>query len=224
MKREWGFHPRVGKFKKLWKTFSPPVEALCVAAGGNVHLPLLTALPLSRLDTVVRGNVLKEFRGKFPGVALSPETLPALGFLAIVQQQCRSEAWAWLTWQRILSEAACGEMQQRKVVRKRDMADIVAEASGLCPEEWDLDLAASPHRISLLLQPGHMLTPCAQEVICAAGWNMETVIAWSRMEVIYPFERQKWLTELLDRGWVYKMAMSWMPSFITILFPSQNCF
>ena len=104
------------------------------------------------------------------------------------------------------------------------MADIVAEASGLCPEEWDLDLAASPHRISLLLQPGHMLTPCAQEVICAAGWNMETVIAWSRMEVIYPFERQKWLTELLDRGWVYKMAMSWMPSFITILLPSQNCF
>ena len=40
----------------------------------------------------------------------------------------------------------------------------MAEASGLCPEEWDLDLAASPHRISLLLTT--RANACA---MCAGG-------------------------------------------------------
>ena len=165
---EWGFHPLAGKLRKLWKTCNPPAEAPPVVASGSAHLPLLTALPSSKLDTLEREKLLKEFRGKFPGVALSPETLPASGFLAVVQQQCRSQAWAWLPWKRILSEAACGEMQQRKVVGKRDMADIVAEASGLCPEEWDLDLAASPHRISLLVRTrAHAYAMCAGGHLCS---------------------------------------------------------
>ena len=162
-----------------------------------MHLfPCLTALPSSRLDTLEREKLLKEFRVKFPGVALSLETLPALGLLAMVQQHCKSQAWAWLPLKRILSEAAYGEMQQRKVVGKSAMAGIVAEASGLCPEEWDLDLAASPHRISL--PPGQMLSPCVQVVIYAFGWNTGTA-SWCTMPANLeqdgghlPPKRRKW--------------------------------
>ena len=89
----------------------------------KMHLfPCLTALPSSRLDTLEREKLLKGFRVKFVGVAFSLETLPALGFLAMVQQHCKSQAWAWLPLKRILSEAAHGEMQQRKVVGKSAMA------------------------------------------------------------------------------------------------------
>ena len=36
------------------------------------------------------------------------------------------------------------DVQSRRVARKRDMAQLVAEAAGLCEDEWDLDLFSAP--------------------------------------------------------------------------------
>ena len=57
-----------------------------------------------------------------------------------------------MPWRRVLSEAALLDMQGRKAsVKRRDFAELVAEAAGLCSEELDLELSGSPHRIFQLL-------------------------------------------------------------------------
>ena len=43
------------------------------------------------------------------------------------------------------------EMQARKGTKKRDMAELVAEAAGLCEEEWDQALWSSPLKVLHLL-------------------------------------------------------------------------
>ena len=78
-------------------------------------------------------------------------TLPSLGLLQCVQSQCKSKAWTWIPWKRLLSKKAALDVQARRATRKHDMAEVVAEAAGLCSDEWDLDLSASPYKVQTLL-------------------------------------------------------------------------
>ena len=68
-----------------------------------------------------------------------------------MQSQCKSKAWTWIPWKRLLSKKAALDVQARRATRKRDMAEVVAEAAGLCSDEWDLDLSASPYKVQTLL-------------------------------------------------------------------------
>ena len=92
-----------------------------------------------------------DFERRFPGLALCASTLPSLGLLQCVQSQCKSKAWTWIPWKRLLSEEAALDVQARRATRKRDMVEVVAEAAGLCSDEWDLDLSASPYKVQTLL-------------------------------------------------------------------------
>ena len=77
--------------------------------------------------------------------------LPSLGLLQCVQSQCKSKAWTWIPWKRLLSEEAALDVQARRATRKRDMVEVVAETAGLCSDESDLDLSASPYKVQTLL-------------------------------------------------------------------------
>ena len=44
-----------------------------------------------------------------------------------------------------------GEVQSRKGYQKREMVDLVAEAAGLCSDEWDQELQAAPMKVFQLL-------------------------------------------------------------------------
>ena len=83
-----------------------------------------------------------------------------------MQSQCKSKAWTWIHWKRILSEEAALDVQSRRATRKRDMAEIVAEAAGLCSDKWDLEVSASPYKVQTplsvhayayaMLEAGHL--------------------------------------------------------------------
>ncbi|CAK9032456.1 Uncharacterized protein SCF082_LOCUS20081 [Durusdinium trenchii] len=119
----------------------------CPPAPPSGPLPLLSSLPVGERDAL-----LEFFESNCPGVALTPETIPALQFLQSIHVQRQQKAWAWIPWRRILSEAALwGVQSRRSSVKRRDFAEVIAEAAGLCGNEWDLELAGSPHRIYQLL-------------------------------------------------------------------------
>lgn len=54
------------------------------------------------------------------------------------------------------------DVQSRRGVRKRDMAELVAEAAGLCEDEWDLELFSAPLKIfHLLCVRAHAYSMCS---------------------------------------------------------------
>ena len=54
------------------------------------------------------------------------------------------------------------DVQPRRGVRKRDMAELVAEAAGLCEDEWDLELFSAPLKIfHLLCVRAHAYSMCS---------------------------------------------------------------
>ena len=42
----------------------------------------------------------------------------------MIQQQCKTKSWAWTPWRKVLSEEAMHDVQSRRGVRKRDMAEL----------------------------------------------------------------------------------------------------
>ena len=157
---DWTTHPLAGKLRRLWRLCQPePVRPtlpvmpqpspVCNALAllGDVGAPG----PSQRLDVAERERLVKSFEKRFPNVALSPSTLPSLSLLQSVHTQCKTKSWSWIPWRRILSEEAALDVQSRRATRKQDMAEIVAEAAGLCSDEWDLDLSASPLRVQTIL-------------------------------------------------------------------------
>ena len=60
----------------------------------------------------------------------------------------------------MLSEDAVLEMRARKGTEKRDMAELVAVAAGLCEEEWGQELWSSPLKVLHLLSA----RPCLRNV------------------------------------------------------------
>ena len=152
---DWSTHSMAGKLRRLWSRCGPCLPTAVASKPPCSALALFgeSALPQSsqRLDAGDRERLLKDFEKRFPGLALCASTLPSLGLLQCVQSQCKSKAWTWVPWKRILSEEAALDVQSRRATRKRDMAEIVAEAAGLCSDEWDLDLSASPYKVQTLL-------------------------------------------------------------------------
>ena len=148
----WRFHPVTGALRQLR-------ESLCQAANVASTPPSLSALPLqlnsvssSRLSSADRERLIATFSVHYPGVVLHSSLLPSVGYLHTIQQQCSSKSFAWLPWKRVLSDDAAFQVQSRRTsTRKRDMAELVAEAAGLCDDEWDLELMGSPHKVSKLL-------------------------------------------------------------------------
>ena len=139
---EWLTSPTCGDLRAFWKKSSG--EELPAPASAK-HLPLLGSLSLPAKGAADREALLKVFESNYPGAALTPETTPCLPYLQTIQSQCQQKSWACVAWRRILSEAA---LWSRKAgTKKRDLTEVLAEAAGLCGEEWDLDMGGSPHPI-----------------------------------------------------------------------------
>ena len=164
---DWSFHPAAGALRRIReKSMVTHQPAAAVAAGvppGSSNLlPLVQPLVANcKLNDAERERLIKEFGKKYPGVCLAPSVLPSLGYLQLVQAQCTGASWGWHPWRKILSEAAVGEVQSRKGYQKREMVDLVAEAAGLCSDEWDQELQAAPMKVFQLL--------CAEGAICIVG-------------------------------------------------------
>ena len=165
---EWLTSPTCGDLRAFWKKSSG--EELPAPASAK-HLPLLGSLSLpAKFGAADREALLKVFESNYPGAALTPETTPCLPYLQTIQSQCQQKSWAWVAWRRILSEAALWDVQSRKAgTKKRDLTEVLAEAAGLCGEEWDLDMGGSPRRIFKFFALVHMLTPFVVAVICKIG-------------------------------------------------------
>ncbi|CAJ1333457.1 unnamed protein product [Effrenium voratum] len=100
---------------------------------------------------------------------------PSLQFLQSVKSHCEKAAWAWIPWRRILSDAALVDVQGRRgSVRRKDFAEVVAEAAGLCDEEWDLDIAGGPHRVFQLL-----CTRAHAYALCSGGGHLHNWVAYA---------------------------------------------
>ena len=163
------FHPLVGIFKGLWKLLSAPPEpeaVLVPPAPQPAASPSLSLVPIgshAKLDVAERERLFTLFEKHYPGAVLTPESTPALQYLQCIQQQCQQKAWAWLPWRRILSDAALLDLQGRKLSSTcKDFVELVAEAAGLCSEEWDGDLSGSPHRVyQLLCTRAHAYALCS---------------------------------------------------------------
>ena len=175
---EWLSSAMCGNLRALWKHLSPsplPLEATPPAKEPPASLALMPFGTQSKLDVGEREKLICLFETNYPGVALVPETIPALQFLHCIQHQCQQKAWAWVPWRRVLSEAALLDMQGRKAsVKRRDFAELVAEAAGLCSEELDLELSGSPHRIFQLLSTRAHAYALVAVVTCTIGRTMST--------------------------------------------------
>ena len=156
---DWGFHPMAGTLRRLREKCIKGAECeQGVQVADEVQKsgfwPLAgpgLGMVTSRLTGADREEMVKRFTKNYPGVVLHSSVLPALGFLQLVKSQCATKSWAWVPWRRILSEDAALDVQPRKTSRKRDYAEVVAEAAGLCGDEWDLDLLGAPHKVYQLL-------------------------------------------------------------------------
>ena len=150
----WSFHPASGALRRLRAaTVDVSGARARASAQHELQLPCLTpAMPVAqRMTEADREALIKKFGQDYPGVHLHSAVLPSLAYLQAIQQQCQSKAWAWQPWRKVLSEDAVLEMQARKGTKKRDMAELVAEAAGLCEEEWDQELWSSPLKVLHLL-------------------------------------------------------------------------
>ena len=128
---DWSTHPMAGKCGPcLPAAAAPKAPCSALALFGEPSLQ-----PTSQhLDAGDRERLVMDFERRFPGLALCASTLPSLGLLQCVQSQCKSKAWTWIPWKRLLSEEAALDVQARRATRKRDMAEVVAEAAGLCSD------------------------------------------------------------------------------------------
>ena len=152
---DWSFHPPAGALRRIREksmvTHQPAVAA-GVPPGSSNLLPLVQPLVANcKLNEAERERLIKEFGKKYPGVCLARSVLPSLGYLQLVQAQCTSASWGWHPWRKILSEEAVQEVQSCKGYQKREMVDLVAEAAGLCSDEWDQELQAAPMKVFQLL-------------------------------------------------------------------------
>ena len=120
---DWSFHPVTGALRRVRESLLAP---------STVAASLLPLLPFSqpavaishRLSEVDREGMIKKFGDNYPGVHLHPGVLPALPYLQMIQQQCKTKSWAWTPWRKVLSEEAMHDVQSRRGVRKRDMAEL----------------------------------------------------------------------------------------------------
>ena len=122
----------------------PSTASPATAAGHPLSLSLFGDVSgvhssSTRSSEADREGLVKKFE-KLTGVALCPSLLPALSLLQIVFSQCKAKSWARIPWRRMLSEELS---LARRSHKRRDMSEIVAEAAGLCGEEW-VDTSVCP--------------------------------------------------------------------------------
>ena len=191
---DWLTHPIAGKLRLVWKKCQtaacvvPPTVSPATDTGHPLSLSLFGDVSgvhssSTRLSEADREGLVKKFEKKFTGVALCPSLLPALSLLQIVSSQCKAKSWAWIPWQRILSEELSLDVQSRRSHKRRDMSEIVAEAAGLCGEEWDQEMSGSPHKISTLLSVR------ANAYAMASGGHLNSWMAYVHKFMFYYTKR-----------------------------------
>ena len=148
---DWSFQPMTGALRRVRESLIAPEPSPPASLLPLMPFPPPAVAGNHRLNEADRESLVKKFGKNFPGVHLHPAVLPSLPYLQLVQQQCRMQAWAWTPWRKILSEEAIQEVVARRGARKREMVDLVAEAAGLCTEEWDLDTLSAPLEVLHLL-------------------------------------------------------------------------
>eukprot|EP00438_Fugacium_kawagutii_P010276 Skav225673 [mRNA] locus=scaffold1924:363586:364668:- [translate_table: standard] len=153
----WGFHPAMGALRRVREKVRALAQSAPVAATDQCQAMLPFFPPVlgaagARVCEADKEKLVAAFSKHYPGVVLHPEVMPSLGYLQLIHQQCQSKSFVWTPWKKILSTEASFELSIRRAShRKRDIAEVVAHAAGLCEEEWDQDLLNAPHKIQQLL-------------------------------------------------------------------------
>ena len=152
-----------------------PVGAPAVTPSKESSLALLPfASPQSKVSANERDAWRRQIETDYPSAVITPETLPSLGFLQLVRQQCAGSQWEWIAWKRVLSEEQVLEVRGRKNSSGYgEFLDLFAVAAGIQHEEWDMDLGASALRVQNLLD-----TRAHAYVMCGSGhlhpWSVYT--------------------------------------------------
>ena len=140
---EWLTSPTCGGLRAFWKKSSR--EELPAPASPK-HLPLLGSLSLpAKFGAAEREALLKVY---LKGAVLTPETTPCLPYLQPMSTEI-------LGLGRMAPDpvrsCTLGCPKPQSGTKKMDLTEVLAEAAGLCGEEWDLDMGGSPHRIFQIL-------------------------------------------------------------------------
>ena len=163
---DWTTCPLAAKLRLFLSGLQPPtpVGAPAVTPSKESSLALL---PFASSQSKVSANEREAWRRQiekdYPSAVITPETLPSLGFLQLVRQQCAGSQWEWIAWKRVLSEEQVLEVRGRKNSSGYgEFLDLFAVAAGIQHEEWDMDLVVLPPcAFKIFLTLGRMPTSCA---------------------------------------------------------------
>jgi hypothetical protein len=146
---EWISHPVAAKCRILWQQVSKPAPPPAPEAGVSTAAPLPACTKKSTTD---RDRMRKEVEAKYASHVFCHDTLPSMGLLQIVKQQCVGKHWEWIPWKRILSEAVSQEARARRAADSHnDLLHLVADSMGVLREERGPDNVQSAYRIQCLL-------------------------------------------------------------------------
>ena len=174
---DWTTCPLAAKLRLFLSSLQPPSppESLGAITAKESSLALLPlAGSTSKVSASDRDAWRRQIEKDYPSAVVTPETLPSLGFLQLVRQQCVGKQWEWLPWKRVLSEEQALEVRGRKNASGHgELLDLFAAAAGIQHEEWDMDLGASALRVQNLLD-----TRAHAYVMCGSGhlhsWSVYT--------------------------------------------------
>ena len=146
----WSWHPVAAKCRLLWQQVSKPAPPPAQEASVSTAAPLPACTKLSSTD---RDRMRKEVEAKYAAHVFCLDTLPSMGLLQTVKQQCVGKRWEWIPWKRILSEAVSQEARARRAVDSHnDLLQVVADSMGVLREERGPDNVQSAFRIQCLLE------------------------------------------------------------------------
>ena len=147
---EWISHPVAAKCRILWQQVSKPAPPPAPEAGVSTAAPLPARTKKSTTD---RDRMRKEVEAKYASQVFCHDTLPSMGLLQIVKQQCVGKHWEWIPWKRILSEAVSQEARARRAADSHnDLLHLVADSMGVLREERGRDNVQSAYRIQCMLE------------------------------------------------------------------------
>ena len=143
---EWGSHPHAARLRMFWRAGLPQLvqpsssDALAVVPPGTVA----SGVPVSgsKLNAAGREKMRRALEKNYSSFVVTSETLPALCYLQVVQQQATDKFWEWLPWRGILSEEQLLEVKARRG----------RSSSEAAPEEWGLELAGAALRVQQILE------------------------------------------------------------------------